>query len=61
MPYARVVQLKSKAREGENNEGCLVVEEEDNLIIKLCGMSIRERDNLIDTLIGQEGFLSGLK
>jgi hypothetical protein len=56
MLHARVVQLKSEAREGENNEGCLVVEKEDNLISKLYGMSIGERDNLIDTLIGQKGF-----
>jgi hypothetical protein len=56
MPHARVAQLKSDTREGENNKGCLVVREEDDLMMKLHGMLIRERDDLINALIGQEGF-----
>ena len=53
IPHTRVTQLKGEAREREDNKGHPVVSDtEDDLMMKLHRMSIGERDDLIDALIG---------
>ena len=57
LSHAWVTQLKSEAREREDKEGHSAVgNTDDDLKMKLHGMSVGERDDLIDALIGQKGF-----
>jgi hypothetical protein len=51
-----IEEVQVEQGESDNFDNKTTPQERNELMTKLCGMSLQERDKVIDALISQEGF-----